>query len=106
ESFIYIKYIDNLTKTLKNDVLEGVMSMNSLNYFSNPYPIQPNATFARNGMVATSQPLAADAGMTVLNKGGNAVEAAIATAACLTVFEPTYNGIVVVLFALVWINEI
>ncbi|HLR51358.1 MAG TPA: gamma-glutamyltransferase [Candidatus Avamphibacillus sp.] len=78
--------------------------MNSLNYFSNPYPIQRNATFARNGMVATSQPLAADAGMTVLKKGGNAVEAAIATAACLTVVEPTSNGIGGDLFALVWIN--
>jgi len=78
--------------------------MNSLNYFSNPYPIQRNATFAKNGMVATSQPLAADAGMTILKKGGNAVDAAIATAACLTVVEPTSNGIGGDLFALVWIK--
>lgn len=78
--------------------------MHSLNYESNPYPIERNATFAKNGMVATSQPLAADAGMTILKQGGNAVDAAIATAACLTVVEPTSNGIGGDLFALVWIN--
>src|SRR5699024_5031172 len=80
------------------------MSMNSLNYFSNPYPIQRNATFARNGMVATSQQLAADAGMTILKKGGNAVDAAIATAACLTVVQPTPKRLGGALHALVWIN--
>lgn len=78
--------------------------MKSLNYFANPYPIQRNATFARNGMVATSQPLAADAGMDILKKGGNAIDAAIATAACLTVVEPTSNGIGGDVFALVWIK--
>ncbi|HHY10734.1 MAG TPA: gamma-glutamyltransferase family protein [Firmicutes bacterium] len=44
-------------------------------------------------MVATSQALAAGAGMEILKKGGNAVDAAIAAAACLTVTEPTSNGI-------------
>lgn len=78
--------------------------MDSLNYFSNPYPIARNATFAKKGMVATSQPLAADAGMSILKQGGNAVDAAIATAACLTVVEPTSNGIGGDLFALVWMK--
>jgi len=61
-----------------------------------------NMQTARKGMVATSQPLAAQAGLSVLQKGGNAIDAAIATAACLTVVEPTSNGIGSDAFALVW----
>jgi len=46
----------------------------------------------RNGMVCAGQPLAAQAGMAVLQKGGNAVDAAIATAAALNVVEPNMSG--------------
>jgi gamma-glutamyltranspeptidase/glutathione hydrolase len=53
-------------------------------------------------MVATSQPLAAQAGLAVLKKGGNAADAAIATAAALTVVEPTGNGLGSDAFTLIW----
>ncbi len=66
------------------------MQEQSLHY---PYSSTRNVAVAKHGMVATSQPLAADAGLEMLKQGGNAVDAAIATAAALTVVEPTSNGI-------------
>lgn len=48
---------------------------------------------ARDGMVATSQPLAAEAGVSILKKGGNAFDAAIATSLALSVVEPMSTGI-------------
>ncbi|WP_047152474.1 gamma-glutamyltransferase family protein [Aneurinibacillus tyrosinisolvens] len=67
-----------------------------------PYASRRNAVYSSKGMVGTSQPLAAQAGLEILKKGGNAIDAAIATAACLTVVEPTSNGIGGDAFALVW----
>src|SRR5215472_11001681 len=66
-----------------------------------PYHSQRMPVLARN-VVATSQPLAAQAGLSMLMKGGNAVDAALATAITLTVVEPTGNGIGSDAFAIVW----
>lgn len=69
------------------------------------YPSRRNVVYAKKGMVATGQPMAAQAGLEVLQKGGNAIDAAIATAATLTVVEPTSNGIGGDSFALIWIKD-
>jgi len=60
---------------------------------------------ATHGMVATSQPLAAQIGIDILKKGGNAIDAAIAVNAALGLMEPTSCGIGGDLFAIVWINK-
>jgi len=58
-----------------------------------PFASRRSPVVGRRGMVATSQPLAAQAGLEILNQGGTAADAAIATAAALNVTEPTSTGI-------------
>lgn len=73
-----------------------------LDPFYYPYPSRRMVVYAKKGMVAASQPLAAQAGLEILKRGGNAIDAALAAAASLTVLEPTSNGIGGDAFALVW----
>lgn len=60
--------------------------------FNSPYKSTRLPVFARN-VVSTSHPLATQAGLRMMLKGGNAVDAAIAAAATLTITEPVNNGI-------------
>ena len=69
-------------------------------YNSKRYPI-----YANNGMVCSSSAQAAAAGLEVMRNGGNAMDAAVATASALTVCEPTANGIGSDAFALVWVEK-
>ena len=78
------------------------LSFDALKY---AYPSTRHVVYSRRGMVCTSQSLAAQAGLDILKAGGNAVDAAVATAAAMTVLEPTSNGLGSDAFALVWVEK-
>nr|MBQ6241441.1 gamma-glutamyltransferase family protein [Lachnospiraceae bacterium] len=67
-----------------------------------PYPSRRFPIYACGGMVNASSPQAAAAGLEILRQGGNAMDAAVAAAAALTVTEPTANGIGSDAFAILW----
>jgi gamma-glutamyltranspeptidase/glutathione hydrolase len=76
------------------------MSIQHFN-FSNPYTPTRVPLFARN-VVSTSNPLGAQAGLRMLYRGGNAVDAAIAAAAAMTIVEPVSNGLGSDAFCILW----
>src|ERR1700731_4805019 len=70
------------------------------------WPAQSRSeVMAQHGMVATSQPLAPQAGLRVLMQGGNAIDAAVATAAVLSLVEPISVGVASDLFAILYIAK-
>ena len=80
------------------------LAMN-IGFDSQPFESRRSPVMAANGVVCTSQPLAARAGVQMLEAGGSAVDAAIATAAALTVLEPTSNGLGSDAFMIMWDGE-
>lgn len=66
------------------------------------YASRRNLVYGHKGMIGSASPLASQAGLEILKKGGNAIDAAIATSAALTVVEPSGNGIGGDAFVLVW----
>src|SRR5437879_4683257 len=68
-------------------------------------PQTRSEVMARNGIVTTVQPLAAQAGLRILQQGGNAIDAAVATAAALNVVYPANTGIGGDLFAIIYVAK-
>ena len=67
-----------------------------------PYASKRHVVYAKNGMSCVGNPSGAAAGLKVLLKGGNAIDAAVAVACAQPVVEPTGNGLGADCFALIW----
>jgi len=81
------------------------MRYEGVNPFDYTYTSRRSVTYGMHGMVATSQQQASQAGLEILKKGGNAIDAAIAMAITLTVVEPTCNGVGGDAFAIIWTKD-
>jgi gamma-glutamyltranspeptidase / glutathione hydrolase len=81
-------------------IAEGTKTMNHFDWTSG-YASQRSPIFARN-VVSTSHPLAAQAGLAMLQRGGNAVDATVAAAAVMTIVEPCSNGLGSDAFCILW----
>ncbi|MDR2571561.1 MAG: gamma-glutamyltransferase family protein [Oscillospiraceae bacterium] len=74
------------------------------NEMSYPFASRRRALYARRGIVGSTHPVVSEAGLYILRKGGNAIDAAVAMAITLACVEPTANGIGGDNFAIVWHN--
>ena len=83
----------------------AIASVTAIAFAQEPRPTtmaHRSTLYAPRGLIATSQPLATAAGLAVLERGGNAIDAAVTAAAVLSVAEPMMTGIGGDMFAMVW----